>query len=289
MFEHVLQHRATATDLLKKDTEDMEARLVMLQERMKQQQMESAASSAKAGGGATWGSARTDKGSVSSYGKQVKEQIKKKLDSTVSRDSLLRGTSNARRVLSSTETDFRSKGNYSLCLFFYINTAKYLFTFIDVNAWEVNDVSAWLTDMQLKDYVSAFAQNAINGSVLLDISNDDLDYMEIKALGHRKIILKGVEDLRQNGRYTPSSSSPMKASAPQRMPADILRTTSNPNFADDRNLQSKSLNFTSNNEKLSPNEGNKSESKEVKTTHWSHLEPLSNNKVSLNFFLYTVL
>ncbi len=39
MFEHVLQHRATATDLLKKDTEDMEARLAMLQERMKQQQM----------------------------------------------------------------------------------------------------------------------------------------------------------------------------------------------------------------------------------------------------------
>jgi hypothetical protein len=39
----------------------------------------------------------------------------------------------------------------------------------------------------LAQYVSIFAANQISGPVLLDISLEDLDYMEIKALGHRKV------------------------------------------------------------------------------------------------------
>jgi hypothetical protein len=104
--------RAKETDLLQKDTEDMEARLAMLQEKMRQQEAESAKSSAKAGGQATWGSARLDKGSVGTYGKEVKDKFKKQLDSTVSKDSLLRGTASARRLLQTTDSDFRSKGKW---------------------------------------------------------------------------------------------------------------------------------------------------------------------------------
>lgn len=44
-------------------------------------------------------------------------------------------------------------------------------------------------------YGPSFQQNEINGSVLLDISLEDLDYMGITILGHRKIILKGIEEL----------------------------------------------------------------------------------------------
>lgn len=50
----------------------------------------------------------------------------------------------------------------------------------------------------LTQYVDVFTANQISGPVLLDISLEDLDYMEVKALGHRKVILKGIEDLRQN-------------------------------------------------------------------------------------------
>ena len=56
--------------------------------------------------------------------------------------------------------------------------------------------------MSLGQYAPAFAANEISGLVLLDLSLDDLDYLEIKILGHRKIILKGVEDLRENKRVT---------------------------------------------------------------------------------------
>jgi hypothetical protein len=141
-----------------------------------------------------------------------------------------------------------------------------------VNEWTVADVSGWLADLQLKDYVSAFAQNAINGSVLLDITADDLDYMEIKALGHRKIILRGVEDLRSTGRYT---SSPSNVAPP------ILRTASNPNIADERVLQSKSLQLESG-KGLGMGIGAETKAPaEVKTTHWSQLEPLASNKVKM--------
>jgi hypothetical protein len=41
----------------------------------------------------------------------------------------------------------------------------------------------------LSQYVAIFGANQISGPVLLDISLEDLDYMEIKALGHRKVSL----------------------------------------------------------------------------------------------------
>jgi hypothetical protein len=102
--------RATETDLLQKDTQDMEARLSTLQERMKQQDAVAAQSAGKAGAGATWGSARKDKGSVSSYGKEIKEKVKKQLETTVPRESLLRNTASTRRMMQTNDGDFKSKG-----------------------------------------------------------------------------------------------------------------------------------------------------------------------------------
>lgn len=89
----------------------MESRLAMIQDRVKQQESVAAQSAAKAGGGATWSSARKDKGSVSTYGKEIKEKTKKQLESSIPRESLLRSTSSARRLVQTTEVDFRRKGN----------------------------------------------------------------------------------------------------------------------------------------------------------------------------------
>jgi hypothetical protein len=47
-----------------------------------------------------------------------------------------------------------------------------------------------------------FIQNEINGPILLEIGLDDLDYMEVRKLAHRKLILKGIQDLKKNGRPT---------------------------------------------------------------------------------------
>lgn len=109
--------------------------------------------------------------------------------------------------------------------------------------------------------------------MLVDITAEDLDYMEIKALGHRKILLKGVDDLRRNGKFTPAALG-----SPQKAPAEILRTASNPNLGDnsDRLLMSTSIQLPG--AKKSPTEAS-----QVKTTHWSNLEPISNNKVPYTF------
>ena len=108
--------------------------------------------------------------------------------------------------------------------------------------------------------------------MLVDITAEDLDYMDIKALGHRKVILKSVEDMRRTGSYTPGA-----VGSPQKMP-DILRTMSNPNMSEgnsERSLMSTSMQVS----------GTKKSPTEVKTTHWSNLEPIANNKVSTIFLL----
>ena len=56
--------------------------------------------------------------------------------------------------------------------------------------------------MLLNQYVNVFAQNEITGPVILDLSLEDLDYMGISVLAHRKILLKAIEDLRKNKRVT---------------------------------------------------------------------------------------
>lgn len=58
---------------------------------------------------------------------------------------------------------------------------------IAIEHWTVNDVGEWLQSMMLSQYVEVFTANQISGPVLLDISLEDLDYMEVKALGHRKV------------------------------------------------------------------------------------------------------
>eukprot|EP00948_MAST-09A_sp_MAST-9A-sp1_P001745 g1745.t1 len=60
----------------------------------------------------------------------------------------------------------------------------------------VHGLVDWLKDIGVSDYADVFLQNEISGDVLIDLNEEDLDYMKIKALGHRKKILKGVQLLK---------------------------------------------------------------------------------------------
>ena len=120
----------------------------------------------------------------------------------------------------------------------------------DVHDWSVADVFGWLTAVQLGEYSTSFRANEISGSLLMDITLDDLDYLGITKLGHRKIILRSVEDLRKNGRIT------QHLIAANEIDKEI--TTSN--------LASQNVNA-------------KTARKEKETVHWSHLEPLCSNQV----------
>ena len=111
------------------------------------------------------------------------------------------------------------------CTFFYQtnnNTGGRRRTFKhQVHEWTGREVTMWLRALKLDQYLETFARNEITGSVLLDLGQSDLDYMQIKALGHRKIIMREIErlkrgkssvDLRQGG--TMDASPPKKASSP---------------------------------------------------------------------------
>ena len=66
---------------------------------------------------------------------------------------------------------------------------------LPVSKWSVADCGDWLISLDLAQYCQTFASNEISGRELLDLGLDDLDYMGVKALAHRKRLLKGVAEL----------------------------------------------------------------------------------------------
>jgi hypothetical protein len=59
------------------------------------------------------------------------------------------------------------------------------------------DVSRWLAEQGLEQYVEAFAESAIDGEVLRTLSEDDLKELGVQALGHRKRLLEAIAALRE--------------------------------------------------------------------------------------------
>ena len=93
---------------------------------------------------------------------------------------------------------------------------------IGVSDWDIQDVVFWLEDQHLDQYSPTFAQNEISGLVLLDLSLTDFDYLGVSILGHRKILLRNIEDLRSNGRVTAALAKAAAAS-------DVTRSLSSMN------------------------------------------------------------
>lgn len=89
----------------------MEARLKLLQERMLQQRLEDEA--VPKPGGARWKSARNDKGSILSYGKDLQEKYKKKRESEGGGDPVVKAAAQiqAKKTMAkSVAGDYRTKG-----------------------------------------------------------------------------------------------------------------------------------------------------------------------------------
>ena len=51
---------------------------------------------------------------------------------------------------------------------------------------KVKDIKRWLEDLDLARYVEAIQANAIDGELLPDLDEADLDKMGVAALGRRK-------------------------------------------------------------------------------------------------------
>lgn len=58
----------------------------------------------------------------------------------------------------------------------------------------------WLAEQGLARYASTFAENNIDGPLLLQLGNDDLrDEVGIQSLGDRRKLVMLIEQLRRNG------------------------------------------------------------------------------------------
>lgn len=68
----------------------------------------------------------------------------------------------------------------------------------DVSIWTVGDVSYWLDSLSLGQYRDAFADAAVDGSFLIELSDEDLrNTLGIQHALHRKKILTSIQKLHQ--------------------------------------------------------------------------------------------
>jgi class 3 adenylate cyclase/tetratricopeptide (TPR) repeat protein len=74
------------------------------------------------------------------------------------------------------------------------------------------DVAAWLMELNLEQYDAAFRDNAIDGEVLSELTDADLQQLGV-LLGHRKKMLNAIAQLRAGGRATPRREQPATALA----------------------------------------------------------------------------
>lgn len=72
-------YKVNETDVLEKDTREMEMRLQMLQERMRQQNLEADKLKQQTGSSSKWKGSKVEKGSIRQYGKEVTEKVKRRL------------------------------------------------------------------------------------------------------------------------------------------------------------------------------------------------------------------
>src|SRR5829696_8376025 len=83
------------------------------------------------------------------------------------------------------------------------------------------DVSDWLTELGLSQYVQLFAENHVDGQLLRTITGEDLREIGVTSFGHRKTILQAIARL---GGTPPGSASPelVSAGGPERRQLTVL-------------------------------------------------------------------
>jgi hypothetical protein len=124
-------------------------------------------------------------------------------------------------------------------------------------AWTATDVGIWLTNLELKQYVDIFRKNEITGEVLVDLTLDDLDYLNITVLAHRKTIMKAVEEIRRQLKL----NGTLPASGLQRVQVVSTDDLDGDRFVGKSIAEPKSAPV-------------------IQPVHWSQLEPISAKAVS---------
>ena len=62
------------------------------------------------------------------------------------------------------------------------------------------DIATWLHGLGLQQYERAFRENAIDATVLLELTAEDLKDLGVNLVGHRRKLLAAIATLRNEGR-----------------------------------------------------------------------------------------
>src|SRR5919106_2609992 len=95
-------------------------------------------------------------------------------------------------------------------------------TSLDSTGTPQMDVSTWLRDLGLEDYLEAFQANDIDAEVLPRLTADDLIALGIASIGHRRKLLDGIAALNQGS--APAAAEP-NAAAVQPLEAERRQLT----------------------------------------------------------------
>ncbi|RHX97595.1 hypothetical protein DYB36_002508 [Aphanomyces astaci] len=179
-------YKVKESERLEHEASAMEAQLKHVKMGMAQQQEQRDKDKSKMKGGNRWRSAREDRGSVRQYAQDIKTKTP------------------------STKSKKKKKGES------YASVSR-----PNVGDWGVPQVTEWLASIHLGHHATTFEFNEVSGSVLLDLTPADLDYLHVTDPSDRKLLLQHIEQLkRSSGTASPSSQhrhiqSPALA-APQR-------------------------------------------------------------------------
>jgi hypothetical protein len=80
----------------------------------------------------------------------------------------------------------------------------------------MQQVADWLGKLGLGQYAQRFAENDISFVILPDLSDQDLEKIGVSSLGHRRLLLRAIAELKIIDKGTPTVAS--AASAPGASP-----------------------------------------------------------------------
>lgn len=279
-------YRARPSEAMAVETAEMEERLSRLKTDLMVQAEEREAAGPRIGG-SRWRSARTDRGSVRAYAKDVKsrhqEQLRQRPPHGIfASGGVGVGGAGARAAAVLREEPHHrqrrrvqaERGEDSGALrpskSEQDSSVRLGFADKEVSRWSVRDTLEWLdSGLGLGIHRGVFQQNEISGPILLEVGLDDLDYMNVHVLAHRKRILKGIEDLRR-GNVGQGADIP-----PPPAPAPALPGERNDGWT---RAQTDDKGATSVKDGSIRQEGVVQNPKTTRKKHWSHIPPLSNNQ-----------
>jgi class 3 adenylate cyclase len=76
-------------------------------------------------------------------------------------------------------------------------------------------VSNWLARTGFGQYAKCFTENAIDFSILCDLTDQDLEKIGVSALGHRRRLLRAIAELKNTTERTPGISTTGTSCTPQ--------------------------------------------------------------------------